>query len=145
MLPGAKLQILNCMTLRVFLLSTLVGTMLGWLVVAAILLWLDPVQAGAVGFGLFFLSLFVAATSTTALIGFFIRRLLMRSRHPAHNVRSSLRQGIWLGLFLDFLLVLQLFRFARWWLTLIVIMFFVTLEFIFLSHARSPRSTEEGS
>lgn len=127
------------MTLRTFLGGSLVGALLGALVWLAIVFWLDPLQAGAPGFILFFLALFLATASTASLAGYGIRRLLNPAIHPAHHVRPSLRQGILLGLFLDVLLFLQLLRLSRWWLTLICIIFFVCFELIFTSYDRNTR------
>jgi len=128
------------MTLRTFLLGSFVGTILGWLVWLAIVFWLDPIQAGTFGFVLFFLALFLAIASTTALIGYALRRILAPGHHPAYSVRPSLRQGIWLGLLFDLLVLLQLLRLGRWWLTLIIVIFFISLEFVFLSYDRNVKT-----
>ena len=127
------------MTLRTFLITSAVGSVLGWLVWGSIVIWLDPVQAAGAGFLLFFLALFLATASSAALIGYGVRRLLAPGSHPAYSVRPSLRQGIWLGVFLDTLLFLQLVRLNRWWLTLIFIIFFLSVEFIFLSYDRNAK------
>ena len=124
------------MTLRTFFLGSIAGIILGWIVWLAIVFWLDPIQAGTFGFILFFLALFLAVASTAALIGYALRRILAPGHHPAYSVRPSLRQGIWLGIFFDLLVLLQLLRLSRWWLTLIIIIFFISLEFVFLSYDR---------
>lgn len=129
------------MTLRTFFWGSLAGALLGWLVWVAIVLWLDPVQAGSVGFVLFFLALFLALASTAALVGYGVRRLIGSAAHPAHHVRPSLRQGLLLGVFFDALLLLQLLRLSRWWLTLILIVIFVCIELVFLSYDRNTRRT----
>lgn len=129
------------MTLRTFWWGTGAGTALGWLVWLAIVLWLDPASAGAIGFVLFFLALFLAVASTAAVIGFFLRRLLGSAIHPSHHVRPSLRQAILLGIFFDALLLLQLLRISHWWLTLILIIFFVCFELVFTSYDRNTRRT----
>lgn len=136
------------MTLRTFLVGSFSGAVVGWLVWAMIVNWLDPTQAGGIGFVLFFLSLLLAIASTMAIIGYFLRRILASHQLPAYSVRPALRQGLWLGIFLDVLLFLQLFRLYRWWITVIVIVFFVFLELFFLSYdrnARRHRATEERS
>lgn len=137
------------MTLRTFLLGAAVGALLGWLVWLAIVTWLDPMQAGGVGFVLFFLALFLAVASTAAVAGYGVRRLLSSaSAHPSHHVRPSLRQGILLGVFFDVLLLLQLLRVGRWWLTLILIVLFLCIELVFLSYDRNTwqsASAEEAS
>lgn len=120
-----------------------IGAVLGWLVWVAIVLWLDPAQARAVGFILFFLALFLAVASSAALAGYAIRRLIGSNVHPSHHVRPSLRQGLLLGTFFDVLLLLQLLRISRWWLTLICIILFLCFELAFISYDRSTRGTGE--
>ncbi len=124
------------MDLRTFIWGSAVGAVLGWLVWTAIVLWLDPIQAGAIGFILFFLALFLAVASTSALAGYGVRRLIGSHVHPSHHVRPSLRQAILLGAFFDILLLLQLLRISRWWLTLIAIIFFLCFELVFISYDR---------
>lgn len=136
------------MTLRTFLVGSLSGAIVGWIVWALIVTWLDPTQAGFIGFALFFLSLMLAVSSTMAIVGYGVRRVLAAGQLPAYSVRPALRQGILLGIFLDLLLFLQLFRISRWWVSVIVIVFFVFLELFFLSYdrnARQHRATKEHS
>ena len=125
------------MTVRIFLLGSLASIVLSWGVWALIIMWLDPVEAGWIGFLLFFLALFLAVASTAALLGYGVRRLLQPGQLPAYRVRTAMRQGIWLGVFLDILLLLQLQRLLQWWITVIAIVLFLSLELLFLSYERS--------
>ncbi|MEX1112406.1 MAG: hypothetical protein WEC84_02995 [Candidatus Andersenbacteria bacterium] len=127
------------MTVRVFLLSTTASMIAGWAVWLLIINWIDPLRAGAMGFILFFLSLFVAVASTVALAGYGVRRLLQPAQFAAYRVRPSVRQGIWLGIFLNLLLFLQLHQLLRWWIALIIIFVFIFLELLFLSYDRGTR------
>ena len=129
------------MTVRVFIVGSLVAAITSWTIWVAIIKFLDPVQAGIIGFLLFFLALFLATASTTGLVGYATRRLLASSQLSAYAVRTSLRQGILLGLFLDLLLLLQLLRFYQWWLALLAIATFIFIEFIFLGYDRTTRRT----
>jgi hypothetical protein len=136
------------MTVRIFIIGTLITVVLSWAIWWAIVMFLDPVQAGWIGFVLFFLSTFLAVASTAALVGFGVRRLLLPGQLPAYSVRPALRQGLWLGIFMDLLLFLQLLRLLRWWLTLIVIILFVSIEFVFLGYDRTTqknRAVKPGS
>ncbi|MDP3997567.1 MAG: hypothetical protein Q8P73_03655 [bacterium] len=125
------------MTLRTFLTGTTFAIIAGavcWLLVVT---QLDPGRAGLLGFILFFLSLFVAAASLASLVGFTVRRLLVRRQFVAYAVRTSLRQGTMIGIFLTVLLCLQLLRVYRWWLAVILLVLFISFELIFLSYDRS--------
>lgn len=110
-----------------------------WTIWGLIILWLDPLQAGPAGFALFFLSLFLAVAATAALAGYGVRRLLGAQALPAYSVRPALRQGIFIAMFLDLLLFLQLWRLVQWWVVLLALCFFLFLEFMFLSYDRGTR------
>lgn len=131
------------MTVRTFLLGSLAATVVFWGIWLLIVNWIDPQEAQATGFLLFFLSFFLAVGSTSALIGYGIRRLVSPGQFPAYRVRTSLRQAMWLGLFLDLLLFLQLQRLLRWWMTVIIIVLFLSLEFLFLTYERSGGRNQE--
>lgn len=130
------------MTVRTFAIGAFAASLASWFIWTLIVMWLDPTQAGWIGFALFFLSLFLAVAGTTALGGYIMRRLLMPGQLPAYSVRSALRQGVLLGLFLDVLLALQLFRLVRWWVTVIAIILFLSIELLFLSYERSGRKAQ---
>lgn len=125
------------MTVRTFLIGSLASLIAFWAIWFLIVSWVNPQQAHAVGFLLFFSSFFLATASTAGLAGYGVRRLLVPSQFAAYRVRTSLRQAVWLGLFLDLLLFLQLQRLLRWWVTVIIIILFLSLEFLFLSYEKS--------
>jgi len=121
------------MTVRSFVFGSFITTILAWAIWAAIIMLLDPTKAGLLGYLLFFLTLFLAVASTSGLAGYVIRRIITPNQLAAYTVRISLRQGLLLGLFLDILLFLQLTKIYQWWLIVIVIVLFLTIELIFLS------------
>lgn len=127
------------MTIRVFWWGTLLSMIASWTIFGLIINWLDPHEAGPLGFLLFFLSLFLALASTAALGGYVTRRWLFSRQLPAYCVRPSVRQGIWVGLFFNLLLFLQLLRLLRWWIAFIVMLLFLSLEVLFLSYDRNAR------
>lgn len=127
------------MTVRTFVIGSLLAAISSWAIVAGIIMYLDPKGAGGAGYFLFFLALFLATASTAALIGYALRRLVARYVLAAYAVRTSLRQGVWLGLLLAFLLLLQLARLYMWWLAVIACIFLVTCESVFLGYDRALR------
>ncbi|MBI3255914.1 MAG: hypothetical protein HYZ63_03000 [Candidatus Andersenbacteria bacterium] len=131
------------MTIKLFLLGTLSTFIAAAGIFALIINFLDPVEAKTIGFILFFLTLFLAVASIAALVGYAIRRFLFAGQHPAYSVRPSLRQGVWLGIFLDILLFLQLFRLLQWWIAFIIVLLFLSLEVLFLSYDRQAKTTPE--
>ena len=133
------------MTIRVFLAGTITGIVISWGIFYLIINSLDPHQAGPLGFILFFLSFFLAIASTAALIGYFVRRVLFIRQLPAYSVRPSVRQGVWLALFFDLLLFLQLLRLLHWWVAFIVVLLFLSLEVLFLSYDRTLEQRSHAS
>jgi hypothetical protein len=131
------------MTIRIFIGGTLMTLLASVAIFAMIIYWLDPIEAGALGFVLFFLSLFLVIASFSALIGYAVRRFLFSRQHPAYSVRPSLRQGVWLGIFLDILLFLQLFRLLQWWIAFIIVLLFLSLEVLFLGYDRHSKTTSQ--
>jgi hypothetical protein len=125
------------MTVRIFLMGAALSALVTTLVWVLIVFYLDPEQAGPLGYILFFLSLFLALASWAALTGYGARRVIMLKQFAAYTVRTSLRQSIFLSAFACLLLFFQLLRLYRWWLTILLIIFFITLELIFLSYDRA--------
>lgn len=129
------------MTVRVFIIGSLLAAISSWAIVSGLVLHLDPDRAGLIGYFLFFLALFLAAASTSALFGYSLRRLVSRHVLAAYAVRTSLRQGVWLALLLNLLLLLQLVKLYAWWLAVIACILLVTTEFVFLGYDRAYRRT----
>ena len=127
------------MTVRVFIVGSFLAAIGSWTIWLLIVNYLNPVRAGATGLSLFFLTLFLAVASTAALFGYAVRRFIARDTLAAYVVRTALRQGVLLGLFLDLLLGLQLINLYTWWLAVIAIVLFVTIEFIFLGYDQTHR------
>lgn len=121
------------MTVRVFIIGSFLTAIIGWSIWLAIIFLLDPLQAGILGYVLFFLALFLAVSSSTSLIGYLVRRLVAPTIFSAYTVRIALRQGLWLSSFLNLLLLLNLTELYRWWLGIILIIIFVSIELVFLS------------
>lgn len=124
------------MTVRVFFVGSLITTIISWAIWVAIISWLDPLSAGWLGYLLFFLVLFLAVASASGIIGYVVRRIITPQQLSAYAVRVALRQGLLLGLFLDILLFLQLTRLYQWWIAIIVIVLFLSIELVFLSFDR---------
>jgi len=125
------------MTVRTFLLGSVVAILISWAVWLLVLFWMNPLTTGTLGFVLFFLTLFLVIASSTALVGYGLRRLVAGSQLPTYSVRYSLRQSVLLGLLVNVNLLLQLTRLLRWWLVLIIIAVFISIEFFFLSYDQS--------
>jgi hypothetical protein len=115
-------------------------------VLTMIIMWVDP-TSGAAGlpFVLLFLALFLFISSFASLAGYLFRTLFLRSQLSAYRVRPSLRQGIFLGVFCDLLIFLQLQRILVWWVSGIIILLGIVIELVFLSYDKhGTRNRETG-
>ena len=131
------------MTVRLFIIGSLLAVVAGAVSFGLTITQLAPSTAGPVGFTLFFLSLFVAVASLAALAGYAVRRIVLPRTFPAYLVRTSVRQGVLLGMFITLLLFLQLLRLYQWWIGLIAIAVCISLELVFLSYDRVNRRQPE--
>lgn len=124
------------MTVRMFIIGSLLCAVLGTIFWLLVLFFLDPNQAGMVGYVLFFLSFFLTIASLAGLLGYAARRALKIPQLSAYSVRSALRQGVMLALFVCLLLVLIRIRVYQWWVAVILTVLFVSTELIFFSYDR---------
>lgn len=135
------------MTVRAFITSAFLALLIGSASFASVVTQLDPEAAGTIGYVLLFLSLFITTSSAAGLVGYGIRRLLVRQQFPAYAVRTSLRQALTVGGYTLLLLFLQLLRLYRWWIALGLIALLACLEVVFLSygkaHARHTESAQQ--
>lgn len=125
------------MTVRTLLLSSSSAAAATTAIWLAIIFFLDPGNAGLIGYALFFLTLFLAVASWSTLLGFGVRRLLNPRQLTAYSVRGALRQGIMISFFLNFLLLLVRIRLYQWWVAVALTIIFVALEVVFLSYDRT--------
>ena len=124
------------MDLRRILFLILTG---GVISLAALVLFLgrtDPYFLGAIGWLIFSLALLVATASLFTSLGLWLRlwRLnkqadnLFRTAEESEALKTSIRQGILLTLFLAVILVLQIFRLLAWWNFIIAVFVFAFTE-----------------
>ena len=123
------------MTLKKYLNLMSILTGICWLAWVLVIFLVNPVQTGMIGFVLFYFSLFLAILGTFSIIAFIIRVQL--SQKPVFKqIEITFRQGAWIGLVVVAVLLLKGLNLLRWWNTLFLVLFFVILEFFFLSSQR---------
>ncbi len=132
------------MKLRYYLLIMSAATAFCWLVFGYVVWTVNPEATNAIGFWLFYLSLFLALTGTAAIVGFLIRFVFLRREQiidkaclSGRQVKIAFRQSF---LFSGFI-VASLFLLSRdlltWLNLLILIVALSVLEFFLLSYGRS--------
>ncbi len=106
---------------------------LAWVGFLLILFKLNPFVSSGVSLTLFFATLFVALSSTLAVLGFYFRVWLFKNEVFYQHINIALRQGVVLSLIVIFSLVFQMLRVLNWWSGFLLIAAALLLEFYFAS------------
>lgn len=117
------------MTLRLYLILMSVGALICWLAWFFVLGSVDPAQAGFFGFLFFYASLFLALAGTFSVIGFLIKKIILKNDQIVfHHVKSTFRQGMLIaGVIILGLILLQI-RLLTWWDGILLILLFAVIE-----------------
>lgn len=117
----------------VYIFSIVLSAVIGW--IGWLLVWLrmDPFGSTVLAVTLFFLSLFIALSSTLALIGYYLRLMFRRNEIFYEHIIISLRQGMLLSFFVCGSLGFQKFKVLNWWNALLFLVTIMLVEAYFLS------------
>lgn len=121
------------MTIRQYLILMSVGTLAAGAALVFLFATMTPETAGIAGFALLYGSFFLTCLGAFTLLGLFLRRLAHREVMLARQVRTSFRQGTFLGILVTGSLILQGNGLLTWWNALIFALATSTVEFFFLS------------
>lgn len=127
------------MSLKRYLISISISTLLAWLSWVTVLFFIDP-AAGWLAHLLFHGSLFLAMLGTFALIGFFVRAKVDPQVALFNHVGVSFRQGAWLALLVVGTLILMGAGLYSWWSGLLFVLFVFLFELFFLSRVKNRDS-----
>ncbi len=117
------------------------GTILAWGAWLAVLFNVNPSEAGWVGHGAFFLTLFLALVGTLGLLGTLMRvHVLKRAQVILREVNIAVRHAILLSAMMVFSLFLSVTGWFTWWSFLILLVCMVVFEYIALMIQESKRS-----
>ncbi len=114
-----------------YILSILLATILSGFSLTSILVYSDPKNSGLAIFFLLYTSIFLFFTGLFSLLGVILRKFLLRGMF-ASNLSNSIRQAIFLSIFLLGSLLLASHGLLFWWVSLSLFLPFVALE-IFLN------------
>lgn len=121
------------MTLRQYLFWMLLSTALCWLGWLSIVGAVDPMNAGWIGFFIFYAALCLSLIGTFAVIGLAARSLLHRHEPVSRHAATSFRQSLLLTAFLAGSLLLQSHALLTWWNLLLFIATLTVMEFFLIS------------
>ncbi|MBI5621395.1 hypothetical protein HY933_00830 [Candidatus Falkowbacteria bacterium] len=121
------------MTLTKYTVFMLIITLFCWGAWVLVIFQIDPTAAGALGFIVFYVTLFFALTASLAVVGLLLRRWFVSHQPPTRQVAIALRQGVWFALLLVGALVLLSWQLLTVWNTLLLIAVLTVVEFFFIS------------
>ena len=123
------------MTVKAFILGSFATLIASIGILTLIIMWIDPASSVvSLALLLIFLSLFLAVASFSSIVGYIARSIFLRKQLSAYRVRPALRQGVFIGIFADLLLFLQLERILVWWVAAIIVILFIVIELVFISY-----------
>lgn len=125
------------MTLRQYLILMSVGAAICWLAWFFILGSIDPQQAGFFGFLFFYCSLFLALAGTFSVIGFLIKKIILKDDQIVfHHVKSTFRQGMLVAAVIVLGLVLLQTNLLTWWNGILLILLFAVIEGVIFTNRK---------
>ena len=86
--------------LRILILGAILLTAISLISLLFILFKIDPYNADLIHFILFYSSFFIVAAGLFTLVGFYLRRLIVKNKIPFRLFKTSLRQGILVSIIL---------------------------------------------
>ena len=125
------------MTLRLYLILMSVGALMCWLAWFFVLGSVEPEQAGFFGFLFFYASLFLALAGTFSVIGFLIKKIILKNDQIVfHHVKSTFRQGMLVaGIIILGLILLQI-KLLTWWNGILLVLLFAAVEGIIFTNRK---------
>lgn len=125
------------MTLKQYLILMSIGAAICWLAWVFVLGSVDPQQAGFFGFLFFYASLFLALAGTFSVIGFLIKKIILKNDQIVfHHVKSTFRQGMLMASTIILGLILLQAKLLTWWNGILLVMLFAAIEGIIFTNRK---------
>ena len=125
------------MTLRHYLILMSIGAFICWLAWFFVLGSIDPTQAKFFGFLFFYLSLFLALAGTTSVIGFLIKKIVLKDDQVVfHHVKSTFRQGVLISFVIIIGLILLQLKLLACWSAILLVLLFTSIEGIIFTNRK---------
>lgn len=121
------------MSLKKYLIFTTTATLVSWIAWLIVLFYINPAEAGFIGFLLFYVSLFFALIGTFSLVGFFGRVWFTKEQIIFRHLGVSTRQSFFFAVLVVGILLLQGAGLYRWWTVISLVLLLTLLEFFFIS------------
>ncbi len=122
------------MSFKKYIIIMVVATIFALAGFGFVLFNIDPYEAGALGFTLFYSTLFFSAVGTLSLVMFVFRWIFNRNQPIFSLITKSFRHGILLSILMSIFLILEQLESLTWWNMTLIIAMIITVEFFFTSH-----------
>ncbi|MBI5728636.1 MAG: hypothetical protein HY983_00080 [Candidatus Magasanikbacteria bacterium] len=133
------------MSLRQYLILMSIATMMCWVAWFFVLNYTTPSGGGLLALFFFYCSLFLAIVGTFSVIGFLIRRFLVKDDEIVfRHVRRTFRQSLLLSTLVIFALMLLAARLLTWWNSIVLIIFFLFLEAVIFTNRKFHNENQYG-
>ena len=106
---------------------------ISWIAWVLVLTKMSPYESMGPSLTFFFITLFIALTTTLTALGFYFRLWFFKIEFFYKHINVSLRQGVFLSLVAVFSLVFQMIKVLTWWSGILLVSAAVLLEFYFSS------------
>jgi len=121
------------MTLKNYLIFMGTTTAFLWGIFLFVINLINPETTNLLGFVLFYLSLFLALSGTTALIGFFVRFKIMRKDLAVRAVKTAFRQSFLFSFLVAAILFLLSQKLFSWFNLILLVVILSIIEFLLIS------------
>lgn len=115
-----------------YLLGIFIAAIFGWSSWIVVISKLSPFLSPMFALSFFYASLFIALTSTLALLGYYIRIWINKNEVYAFHINIALRQGTLISIMICLSLLFQRMRVLTWWDGLLLLMLLVLIELYFM-------------
>lgn len=122
------------MSLKKYLLTMLLATILGASVWVYVIFTVDPIEGGLAGLLFFYLSLLGTLIGAFSIIGFYLRRLFFRNELEFRQATIAFRQSVLFSILVILSLILQSHGLLRWWNAILLILALTLLEFFLVAN-----------
>ncbi len=109
------------------------GTLLSWGAWYFVISTITPSEGGMIGLALFYGTLTLSTAGTCALAGLGIRMVFLKQELILEKIIISFRQGIFLALLIDGILLLQALRVLTWYNMVLLVVGITVVEFFVIS------------
>lgn len=130
------------MSLKVFLALIILGTIISWSSFGLVIFYFDPEQIGPLGFGIFYLSLFLSLSGAIFLLSDWLKAKIFKKQLLFIRLRNSVRHAIIFTALILGWAILQSQDLLHWWNLLLFILILTVVEFFFMSSNKQQRLYE---